>query len=582
MSRWMNIGRSALITAVLFVLLIPFPAIASADPYADDPHRLVPFRDSVQGVYTAGTDEWEVWICDVPNWDTQLSLSQTVSALNATLKPYFDWMSQSQYKPSFVAGGTVTSSDVITQVDLESLERPFAPDCEAEVANSSSSSPNGALIIVDIPFVQGYATSGAVCPELPFTGCIETYPSNARRAVVGAATVKTVPPLNQPHWITVAHEIGHTLGWAHSFGGLTIDPQTNAVSAYDNPMDLMSGEIHVGLPIGTIAYNRYAAGWIDAADVVVHRSGTRVYDLAPIGGNGVDMIAIPTGNEGHFFAIGARRKISYDAKLPAAGVEIYEVEQRRELACVLPSAWPSTWPCFSTLIRVSQEPPVPGLVGTDHVLGIDDEQIIGGFAIRVLSAGASAFSVRISERGSGTFRDDDSNLHEANIEAIAAAGITAGCNLAGDLFCPEREVTRGEMAAFLIRGMGLESSLLPQQGTFSDVKGEDWYAPYVETLADRGVAAGFPDGTYRPMESVSRAEMAAFLVRAFGAAPAPDAIGIFTDVPIGAWYANEAEEIFNQGISRGCKTRPLSYCPLEPVLRDQMASFIARALDLGT
>jgi hypothetical protein len=580
MSRKMLIRRLALV-AVVLVVVIPLPGIASAEPYDDDPNGLVPFKESVHGVYTTGVDEWEVWICDVPDWGAQPNLSQTVAELNSVLNPYFDWLSDGIYSTSFVAGGTVTSGDVITQRDLDALDQPFAPDCEAEVAEASTSDPNGALIIVDVPTVQGYATGGAVCPELPFTGCVDTYPSNSRRAVVGAATVETVPPLNEPHWLTVAHEIGHTLAWPHSYGGLTVNPETSAVSAYDNPMDLMSGAIHRGLPVGTIAYNRYAAGWIDPGNVSVHRSGSRVYDLAPIGGNGIDMIVIPTEAEGHFFAIGARRRSSYDEKLPAAGVEIYEIEQRREVACILPESWPSTWPCFSTLVRVSQEPPVPGLDGTAHVLGIDDEQAIGGFTITVLSAGSSAFSVRVSERGSGRFLDDDGNLHEANIEAIAEAGITQGCNQAGDLFCPGRDVTRGEMAAFLIRAMGLESSLIPYQGTFPDVGEQDWYAPYVETLANQGVATGFPDGTYRPLESVSRAEMAVFLVRAFGPVPVPEAEGIFTDVPLTAWYADAAEEIFNQGTTRGCKTNPLSYCPLEPVLRDQMASFIARTLDIG-
>ena len=52
----------------------------------------------------------------------------------------------------------------------------------------------------------------------------------------------------------------------------------------------------------------------------------------------------------------------------------------------------------------------------------------------------------------GTFRDDDGNFHEGNIEAIAAEGITTGCK-APDLYCPAAEVTRGQMAAFLDRAL---------------------------------------------------------------------------------------------------------------------------------
>ena len=56
----------------------------------------------------------------------------------------------------------------------------------------------------------------------------------------------------------------------------------------------------------------------------------------------------------------------------------------------------------------------------------------------------------------GTFADDDGNVHEANIEAIAAKGITLGCNPPDNSrYCPEDSVTRGAMAAFIARAMGL-------------------------------------------------------------------------------------------------------------------------------
>jgi hypothetical protein len=53
--------------------------------------------------------------------------------------------------------------------------------------------------------------------------------------------------------------------------------------------------------------------------------------------------------------------------------------------------------------------------------------------------------------GPDRFGDDDDSIFEANINAIARAGITLGCNQAGTLFCPDGLVTRGQMAAFLFR-----------------------------------------------------------------------------------------------------------------------------------
>jgi hypothetical protein len=181
-----------------------------------------------------------------------------------------------------------------------------------------------------------------------------------------------------------------------------------------------------------------------------------------------------------------------------------------------------------------------------------------------------------------TFTDDDGNIHEANIEAIAKIGITVGCNPPlNDNFCPSRTVTRAEMAAFLIRAIGEAENLKPYQGTFPDVAAGQWYAGYVERLAELGITLGFEDGTYRPGDVVNRAQMAAFLVRAFNlSSQLGTPTGVFADVAPVAWYAGEAELLYKLGTTTGCSLNPLSYCPLDPVKRDQMASFLARALGI--
>ncbi|MCH8986380.1 MAG: S-layer homology domain-containing protein, partial [Acidobacteria bacterium] len=56
----------------------------------------------------------------------------------------------------------------------------------------------------------------------------------------------------------------------------------------------------------------------------------------------------------------------------------------------------------------------------------------------------------------GSFTDDDGSVHEGSIEAIAAMGITLGCNPPkNNRFCPDAAVTRGQMAAFLNRALDL-------------------------------------------------------------------------------------------------------------------------------
>jgi hypothetical protein len=560
------------------------PVLGAGDPYAADPLRLVPFADTVQRAYTQGTDTWEVWICDIPDWSTPLSLPAVVTGLNNTISPYYEWLSDGAYRPTFVPGGSVQGTDVIPP-EPNGREDFRAPDCESQVQTASTGPSNGAMIVLDGGFDGGYATAGAVCPEDPYVGCLTAFPDNFRIAVVGAAGVTTVAPFAEPQWITPAHEIGHALNWTHSYGGLTTLPGSTTINQYDNPMDLMSGDVHEGLPIGTIAYYRYSAGWIDPQDVVIHRGATATYELGAVGAGGTQLLVVPIDAEQHFYAIGARRRVSFDADLPKAGVEVYEIDQRRSV-CTLPDTWPDTWPCFATFIRVAQNPAEKGITGTSHVLSIDEELTLGLITIRVVAAATDSFAVQVTDARAGfRFIDDDGNEHEANIEAIAAAEITTGCNPPiYDRYCPLDEVNRAQMAAFLIRSLDEEANLPPYQGYFPDVLPDAWYRPYVERLFELQITTGFPqDGTFRPLDVVNRAQMAVFLIRAFEYADQVGVpAGVFADVDPGAWYAGETELLYQLGITTGCSNDPLEYCPSNPVKRDQMASFLARTLGIAS
>ena len=71
----------------------------------------------------------------------------------------------------------------------------------------------------------------------------------------------------------------------------------------------------------------------------------------------------------------------------------------------------------------------------------------------------AAFLVRAlgyTDPGDGDlFIDDDESIFEADIDRLATAGVTKGCNPpVNDRFCPKGYVTRGQMAAFLHRALG--------------------------------------------------------------------------------------------------------------------------------
>jgi hypothetical protein len=114
--------------------------------------------------------------------------------------------------------------------------------------------------------------------------------------------------------------------------------------------------------------------------------------------------------------------------------------------------------------------------------------------------------------------------------------------------------------------------------TFADVTSAYWAWNYIERLYNAGITSGCGSGLYCPENTVTRAEMAIFLLRGMhgsGYTP-PSATGtIFTDVPTTHWAANWIEQLYAEGITGGCGGS--NYCPEQPVNRAQMAIFLLRA-----
>ena len=173
----------------------------------------------------------------------------------------------------------------------------------------------------------------------------------------------------------------------------------------------------------------------------------------------------------------------------------------------------------------------------------------------------------------GTFWDDDGNTHEGMIEAIAAIDVTRGCDVdQPGRFCPSQLVTRGQMASFLARAFALPAA---GDDHFPDDAGSV-HEDSINRLYEAGVTTGYGDGTFRPADPVTRAQMASFLARAIPLAPIPG--DVFTDVD--GIHEPNINAIAAQSITLGCNPGLTLYCPTELVRRDQMASFIGRALGL--
>jgi hypothetical protein len=562
--RTASTRKIRLVFSVLACLVVALPANAQTiDPYQSDPIDLIAYRDETR-TYAGGLDNWEVWVCDVPDGTVALTPAATAALFESSIRPYFEAISGGAYSPRFVAAGKVVATQPSNWPDQPFR---FQSECESLVRNGSGGGSEGAIIVVDADYTGGYATGGVPC----FSGgsCATTYPQNARLAVVGGSTAATVGGV-APALRTVAHEIGHALFWPHSFGGLVYF-EGNIVYEYDNPMDVMSGGDRESLDIGTIGINRYASGWLDATELIFHRGGSVSYALGA--NSGVQLIVLPTEVGGVYETIGVRLRTGADAGLPAEGVEVYRIDQSPS-AC----GFQFGGQCVGADRRTIQVPAIADPAGTAHVHGPGSTFSVRNVNVSVDSRTGEGFLLTLTGASvAERFIDDNGNPHEPNIEFIAERGITRGCNPPTvDRFCPANSVTRAEMAAFLLTAIG-QSPATGFAGTFSDVGPGTWYAPYVEALATAGITTGLGDGTYGPNLVVSRAEMAVFLARAF-ALPVVAGSTFFSDVAVDQWYSPAVEAIRAAGVTTGCSTSPSRYCPFDAVKRDQMATFLTRAL----
>jgi hypothetical protein len=178
----------------------------------------------------------------------------------------------------------------------------------------------------------------------------------------------------------------------------------------------------------------------------------------------------------------------------------------------------------------------------------------------------------------GSFWDDEWSVFGADIEWLAAQGITRGCNPPdNDKYCPNSQVTRGQMAAFLVRALDLTERL---DDPFSD-DDDSIFEADIEKLAAAGITRGCnpAEGNTKfcPDHKVTREQMAAFLTRALH----------YTNDGGGDWFTDDDESIFEHdidclataGVTKGCNPPVNSrYCPTNYVTRGQMAAFLHRAL----
>jgi hypothetical protein len=174
-------------------------------------------------------------------------------------------------------------------------------------------------------------------------------------------------------------------------------------------------------------------------------------------------------------------------------------------------------------------------------------------------------------------------------------GVTTGCVQSTDplsrQYCPDDNVTRQEMAAFIVRAVTGTTNPAIYNTTpyFNDVTAaNNNFFPHIQKMMELGITTGCSQNPplFCPTDTIPRWEMAIFMIRARlmlqGASFTTSQTPYFADVPTNVEGNGQPfpfiQRAYEEHVTNGCGTNPLVYCPDELVTRGQMASFIMRAL----
>lgn len=212
----------------------------------------------------------------------------------------------------------------------------------------------------------------------------------------------------------------------------------------------------------------------------------------------------------------------------------------------------------------------PGEVVEDMLLAPPTGKMATSVTMDAVAASATTEPYVTLVSWQNWFVDVDRQSLKASIAWLAEQGITAGCG--PYRYCPSQAVTRAQMAIFLVRAFGVPPAVGPDHFTDDDGKtGES----SINALFEAGVTGGCAPTRFCPTSSVTRAQMAMFLDRSID--PPLDATDVdFFDDDDGVTGEAAINRLAAAGITGGCG--PRRFCPRDVVTRAQMAAFLQRAL----
>ncbi|WP_334073770.1 S-layer homology domain-containing protein [Paenibacillus sp. A14] len=147
-----------------------------------------------------------------------------------------------------------------------------------------------------------------------------------------------------------------------------------------------------------------------------------------------------------------------------------------------------------------------------------------------------------------------SHWAERTVKKLAARLLVEG--VSADRFEPDRQVTRAEFTAMLVRALGLEDGQTAAPA-FADVEAGSWYAEALALASQAGLIQGTGEAEFHPDRAITRQEMAVMLVRAYAKAAGDGAISAASVSPFSdlggspAWARTAADQASGLGLMKG-------------------------------
>lgn len=176
-----------------------------------------------------------------------------------------------------------------------------------------------------------------------------------------------------------------------------------------------------------------------------------------------------------------------------------------------------------------------------------------------------------------TDTDPSASPYWPYVQIVSTYGYMGGVGNA--VFDIAGNLTRGQAAIVFVRFFDLP--LVAYSGAFPDVSSTHYAANYIQTLYNAGLISGYPDGTFKPDDPLTRAGFATIIVRGLGLEiPADLGPQIFTDVPSTEWFYKFVQVAAQNGIVTGCDAG--NFCPNVAINRGDTTKYLVNALISAT